>query len=153
MDLDAVEPGLAGAARSLPERRSNLAQLRRGRLLGLEPVERVGLRRRAQALLELDARDVPLPAPVGELEDVPAAVLVDVLADLPPERNVLVAVDRRVARDDLPAPVDAAPRRDDRADAAARELQLPVDPRLRAGAVVVVEAAGDARAEEAVADL
>jgi hypothetical protein len=80
-------------------------------------------------------------------------VLVHALADLAPERDVLVAVDRRVARNDLPAPVDAAPGRDDRADPAARELQLPVDPGLRPGAVVVVEAAGDARAEEPVADL
>ena len=48
------------------------------------------------------------------------------------------------------AGVDRRVRRDDRADAAARELLVPVHVDLRAGAVVVVEASGEAGAEHAV---
>jgi hypothetical protein len=152
VDFDAVEAGLAGPSRALAEGRGDLAELSRCRALALEPVQRVGLRRRTQALGELDPRNVPLSATVRELEDVSTAVLVDALAELAPERDPLVAVDRGVTRDDQAAPVDAAPRRDDRADAAAREAQLPVDPRLRPGAVVAVEPAGDARPEDPVLD-
>ena len=94
-----------------------------------------------------------MPPAVRELEDVLAPVLVHALAQLAPERNPFVAVDRGVAGHDEAAPVDAAPRRDDRADAAPREAELPVDPRPQARAVVVVEAPGKARAEEPVLDL
>jgi hypothetical protein len=80
-------------------------------------------------------------------------VLVHPLAELAPERDALVALDGREAGDDLAALVHGRPGREDRADAAAGELQLPVDPRLRAGAVVVVEASGDVRPEDSVGDL
>ena len=87
---------------------------------------------------------------MAELHDELAVVLVDALADLTPERDLVVVVDHRVVRQDAAAHVHRHERRDDRADAAARELLFPVDAGLVAGAVVVVEAAGDARSEDAV---
>jgi hypothetical protein len=80
-------------------------------------------------------------------------VLVDALPELAPERDAVVALDRREVGDDLAALVHGCPGREDRADAAAGELQLPVDPRLRARPVVVVEATGHVGAEDAVSDL
>ena len=124
-----------------------------GHALAPQPVDRLRLVRRAPALLELDAPQVALPAREGELDDVAAVVLVHAPDDLAPEGDGLVAVDVRVVRDDQAARVDRRVRGDDRADAAARELQIPVDMGLVARAVVVVEAAGEARAEDAVLDL
>ena len=145
--------GLARPARALGEAVDELADLVDGHPLALEPVDRLRLVGRAPALLELDAAEVALPAREGELDDVPAVVLVDALDELAPERDGLVAVDVRVVRDDQAARVDRRVRGDDRADAAARELQVPVEMWPGAGSVVVVEAAGEARAEDAVLDL
>ena len=89
---------------------------------------------------------------MAELEDVLAVVFVHRLAERPPERNAIVADDRGVVGQDASARMHRHERRDDRADAAARELHFPVDPRLRAGAVVVVEAAREVRAQDAVLD-
>jgi hypothetical protein len=119
--------------------------------LARETVERIRLAGRAQSLRELDAADVPLTAAVGELDDVRATVLVNALAELAPERDPLVAVDRRIARDDSPAHVDRDERGDDRSHPGSGEAGLEVDPRTRSPTVVVVEAAGDARTEDAVA--
>ena len=96
--------------------------------------------------------NVALPAAVTELHDELAVVLVDRRANRAPERDALVAVDRRVVRNDAPARMHRHERRDDRADAASGELQFPVDARLVAGAVVVVEAPGDVGAEHPVLD-
>jgi glucose-6-phosphate dehydrogenase assembly protein OpcA len=101
----------------------------------------------------LQAGDHALAAGEDELDDVLAVVRVHALAELAPERDRLVRVDVCVARDDVPPGVDRRVRGDDRADAAARELQVPVDADLGAGAVVVVEPTCDARAEDAVLDL
>jgi hypothetical protein len=89
---------------------------------------------------------------VSELDDVLAVVLVYALAELSPERQAIVTIDRGVVRDDVASAVDPAPRREDCADSAAREFELPVDPGLRARAVVVVEAARDIRPEDPVLD-
>ena len=107
---------------------------------------------RAQAQRVVDRRDVALPSAMAELEDVLAVVFVHRLAERAPERDAIVADDRGVVRQDAPARMHRHERRDDRAHAAARELDFPVDPRLRAGAVVVVEPARDVRAENAVLD-
>ena len=153
VELDAVEAGLPRPPGSRRERGRDLPQLRGSRPLGLEPVQRVGLARRAQALpVEVEPTDVSLPAAVGELQDVLAVVLVDALPELAPERDRPVVVDGRVVGDDEPALLDSAPRGDDRADAAARELELPVDARPGPRAVVVVEPPRDARAQSAVLD-
>jgi hypothetical protein len=153
VDLDPVEAGLAGAGRRLAEGAHDAVEVLRRRALGREAVQRVALPRRAQPGGELDAADVALPAAVRQLEDVLRAVLVHLLAELAPERDLVVAVDRGVAGDDEAAAVDPAPRRHDRPNSRAREPHLPVDARLRAGTVVAVEAPGDARAQDAVREL
>ena len=153
MELDAVEPGLSRAPRAGCERARDLSQLRRRRPLGLEAVQRLGLARRAEPLpVEVEPANVSLPAAVRELQDVLAVVLVDALAELAPERDRPVVVDRRVVGDDEPALVDPAPGGDDRADATAGELELPVDAGPRPGSLVVVETPRDARAQDAVLD-
>jgi hypothetical protein len=115
-------------------------------------VDRLWLVGRAPALLVDDAADVALPAGERELDEILGALVVDLVDELAPERDRLVAVDVRVVRDDDPARVDGGVGGDDRPDAAARELQVPVDVDARAGAVVVVEPAGEAGAEDAVLD-
>ena len=116
-------------------------------------MQRIALRCRAEPARELDPGEVALTAAVRKLKDVPATVLAHAPPELPPERDPIVALDRGVAGDDQAAPVDAAPGRDDPPDTGPGEPKLPVDPRLRAGTVEVVEAAGDARAEDAIRDL
>ena len=100
----------------------------------------------------LDSVDVALPARMTELQDVLAVVLVDGPPDRPPERNPRVVVDHRVVRDDAATQVHRHERRNDGAHAAFGELHFPVDARLVARAVVVVESAGDVRPEDAVLD-
>jgi len=73
-------------------------------------VQGVRLVRRAQALLELDSGDVALATAVCELDDVLAVVLVEPLAELAPEWNPVVTVDRGVVRDDEAASGNADPR-------------------------------------------
>jgi hypothetical protein len=87
-----------------------------------------------------------------ELEDVLAVVFVHGLAERAPERNAIVADDRGVVRQDASAGMHRHEGRDDRSHTPTGELDFPVDPRLRAGAVVVVEAARKVRAEYAVLD-
>ena len=74
------------------------------------------------------------------------------LAELCPQRDEVVAVDGRVAGDDPAFHQHRHIGGDDRADAALGELALPVDARLGERAVLVVEAAGDVGAEDAVLD-
>jgi hypothetical protein len=116
-------------------------------------VQRVGLPRRGEPFSVGDGGHVALAAGVRQLEDVAAVVLVDAPAELAPEGDALVGLDAGEPGDDLPPLVHRGPRREDRPDAAACELQLPVDPRLGAAAVVVVQTAGDVRAKDAVLDL
>ena len=150
VQLDAVEP--AARARRAPAANAATVSaicacvMRDAR----EAVQRLIALGRAPALLELDAGDVALPAAVRELHDEPAVVLVDGVAERAPERDALVAIDRGVVGDDAAADRHRDERRDDRAHAAARELGLPVDARLVAGAVVVVEPARHVRAEDPV---
>src|SRR4030095_9985372 len=66
--------------------------------------------------------------------------------------NPLVAIDGGVVRDDAPANQHRHERRDDRPDAAARGLRLPVDARLIPRSVVVVEAARDIGTKNPVLD-
>jgi hypothetical protein len=95
--LDAVQPGGPRPPRAGGERPLDRLDVRLRRLLGLEAVQGVGLVRRAQAFAVGEGRDVPLPARVGELDDIPAAVLVDALAELAPEGDAFVLIDRREA--------------------------------------------------------
>ena len=79
-------------------------------------------------------------------------VLVDGLAEDRPDTDVVVVVDGLVILHDPSADAYGHEGADDRADPAARELDLPVDARLVAGAVIVVEAARHIRAEDPVLD-
>jgi hypothetical protein len=89
---------------------------------------------------------------MAELEDVFAIVFVHGFAQRTPERNAIVAHDRRVIGQDAPSRMHRDERRDDGAHSAAGELLFPVDARLRAGAIVVVEAARDVRSQNAILD-
>src|SRR5262249_13198354 len=106
-----------------------------------QPVEALGPPGRAQrpTILILDAGDVLLASGVAKLQDEPAIVFMHRLADRPPERNLVVVVDRCIARNDPSADAHWDKRRDDGSDSAARELHLPVQARLTARSVVVVE--------------
>jgi hypothetical protein len=79
-------------------------------------------------------------------------VLVHAPAELAPERDLVVGIDRGVVGDDEASPPDSAPGREDRADTTARELQLPVDPGGLPGAVVGIEPTGDVGAQKTVLD-
>jgi hypothetical protein len=87
-----------------------------------------------------------------ELQDVPAIMLVNGLADGPPERDVSIVIDHRVVGDDAAAQMHRDKGRDDRPDASFGELHLPVDPGLVSRAVVVIETARHIRTEDAVLD-
>ena len=154
VDLDPVEarlPRSAGAGREAP---GDVPELRRRRALRREAVERIALAGGAEPACELDPGEVALTTAVGELEDVPAAMLVDARRPSSRQNGIRSSrLDRCVARDDEPSPVDSAPGGDDRPDAAPGEAKLPVDPRSRAGAVEVVEAARDARTKDPIRDL
>ena len=150
--LDAVEarlPGPPGGGRELVDHVPDLGD--RQRPAG-ETADGLGVVRRAQRRLVPQPRQDALPAREDELDDVLAVVLVDSLSEFTPERDLVVGVQVCIAGDDVPAFMDRGVRRDDRPDSAPRELQVPVNPCLRARAVVVVEAAGDARTEDAVLD-
>jgi hypothetical protein len=140
--LDAVCTRFAGAARSLRERFDDLADLGVRHALAFEPVQRLALAGRREALLVLDSGHVALPARERDLDDVATIVLVDALDELAVEGDELVPVDVRVVGNDQPTRVDGRVRRDDRADPAPGELHVPVDPDLGPGTVVVVEPAG-----------
>ena len=108
-----------------------IPDLRRRRRLAQQAVERVLVAGRRQAAVHqvLDTGHVTLAARVTELDDEPAIVGVDVPHDFTPERDLVVVIDHRVVRQDAPAHVHRYKRRDDRPDAAARELLFPVDAR------------------------
>ncbi len=153
VQFHAVRPGLARAPRPLAEGLDDILNLVGRHPLALEPVQRVLVVGRAEALGVLDPRHVALTAAVAQLQDVLAVALAMDLLDEPlPERDARVAIDRRVVGHDAAAHRHRHERRDDRADAAPGELDLPVDPRLVARPVVVVEPPGDVRAKHAVLD-
>ena len=153
MDLDPVRPGLARPPRPGREAADDLRDVGLRHPLAAQAVDGLGLVGRAPPLLVDDPADVALAARESELDEVPAVVLVHLPDERAPEGDRLVAVDVRVVRDDQAARVHRSVRRDDRTDAAARELEIPVDVRLVAGAVVVVEPPGKARAKDAVLQL
>jgi hypothetical protein len=152
VQLDAVEPRLAGAPRPFGELGHRLVDLRDRHPLALEAVQRIAPVGGRDPLRVLDAVDIALPAAVAQLQDELAVVAMHRFADRPPERDAAVVVDHRVVRHDTAAQVHRHERGDDGADAALGELRLPVDARLVAGAVVVVEAARHVGAEDAVLD-
>src|SRR5438105_1297438 len=89
---------------------------------------------------------------MAQLENVLAVVLVDGPADRSPERDVPIVIDHRVVRHDPPAQLYGYERRHDRPDASFGELRFPVDARLIARAVVVVEPSRHVRSEHTVLD-
>ena len=87
-----------------------------------------------------------------ELQDEFAIVLVYRLANLAPERDPFIAIDGRVVGHDAPADLNRNERRDDGADAAAREFGFPIDACLVPRAVVIIETSRDIRSEDTVLD-
>ena len=141
-ELHAVEAGFARATGSLRRTPDDAAgSPRRVMRVAGKPLTGSARSLELHAGQRLQAGHHPLAAGEDELDDVAAIELVDAPAQLAPERERLVGVDVRVAGDDVPAGVHRRVRRDDRADPAAREADVPVDAHLRARAVVVVEAA------------
>ena len=102
VQLDAVEPRRLRPAGPLGEVLDRLLDLLLGHRLADDPVERVGSAGRALGVLVfvLDSSLVLLPARVAELHDELAAVLVDPLAELLPERDLVVVVDHGVVDHD-----------------------------------------------------
>ena len=152
VQLHAVEAGLARPARAFGKRRHRLLDVGGRHPLALEAVQRILVVGRAERVLVLDAADVALASRVAQLHDEFTVVLVHRLADGTPERHTLVLVDGGVVRNDASANLHRHERRDDRADTTLGELHFPVDARLVAGTVVVVESAGDVRPEDPILD-
>jgi hypothetical protein len=67
-----------------------------------------------------------------------------------PEVDAIIAVDRRLVRQDAAADVDRHMRGDDCSDAAARKAPLEIDPRLGSGAVIVIDTSRNAGSEQPV---
>ena len=150
--LDAVQSGFARAARGLCELADHIADLVDLQRAARKAVDRLGIVGRPQCDVVAEAGQDAFPPCVHELDDVLAVVLVDAPTELAPEGDPVVRVEVRIAGDDVTPLVDRSVRGDDRADATACELQVPVDPDLGARPVVVVETARDARADNAVLD-
>ena len=85
-------------------------------------VTRNGLIERRQ--LAVDTTHVALSTGVAELHDEPAVVLVDSLAEFPPERNAFIAMDGRVVRDHASADQHRYERRDDRTNSASNIVRV-----------------------------
>ena len=152
VQFDAVEAGLPGPPRAGGERLHGLLDCATVMRSHSNPCSGSDLSVELSPFAIFDARDVALPAAVAELQDETAVVFVHPLAELAPERDSLVPVDSRVIRHDAAAEVHRDEGRDDRADTAARELHLPVDARLVAGAVVIIETTRDVRTQDSIFD-
>src|SRR5215471_8393737 len=87
---------------------------------------------------------------MAELHDELAVVLVDFLAHRAPEGDLVVVVDHRVVGQNPSGDMDGDERGDNRPTAAAGELLLPVDARLRPRAIVIIPTARDAGAEQTI---
>src|SRR5262245_15892648 len=70
-----------------------------------------------------------------------------------PEVDAIVAVDRRVVRQDAAANVDRYMRGDDCSDAAASKAPLEVDPRPGSGTVIVIDTSRNAGSEQPISYL
>jgi hypothetical protein len=70
-----------------------------------------------------------------------------------PEVDAIVAVDRRIIRQNAAAGVDRYMRGDDRSDAAASKAPLEIDPRPGSGAVIVIDTSRNAGSEQPVSYL
>src|SRR5262249_8140518 len=81
------------------------------------------------------------------------AVRVHCFAQLRPQRDVVVPMDRGVIRNDSAGHGDWRKGGYDRADATARGFTFPVDPRLRHADVLVIEAASNIGADDPVLGL
>jgi hypothetical protein len=78
------------------------------------------------------------------LQDVLAALGMYRFDHVVPEVDAIVAIDRRVVRQDAAANVDRYMRGDDCSDAAASKAPLEVDPRPGSGAVIVIDTSRNA---------
>jgi hypothetical protein len=70
-----------------------------------------------------------------------------------PEVDAIVAVDRRVVRQDATADVHRYMRGDDCSDAAASKPPLEIDPRSGSGAVIVIDTSRNAGSEQPISYL
>jgi hypothetical protein len=152
VQLDAVEIRVARAPRAFGERGDRLLDVGRRHALALEAMQRILVISRTERVLVFDAADVTLTARVTELHDEAAVELVHRLAHGTPERDALVLVDGGVVGNDAAANLHRHEGRNDGADTTLGELRFPVDPRLIAGAVVIIEAAGDVGTEDPIFD-
>ena len=152
MKFHPVQASGAGAPGPIGKLRDGGLDLFARHRTALEAVKRVRLAGRTERAIGqvLDPGNVLLPSGIRQLQQKPAVVAMHGLADLAPERHARIAVDQRVAGHHPAAKGHRHMRRDDGANAAARELLLPADPNGRARAVVVIEPARDVGPKEPV---
>src|SRR5688572_8262357 len=103
VQLDAVQSGVLSAQRAPAKGLHDFGDLLLRHTLALEAVKRIFFVSRAEPDRVLDTPDIALPAAVAELQNVLASKFVNPLAELTPERDAIVAVDRRVVRQDAAA--------------------------------------------------
>ena len=152
MQLDAIESGLARAPGAPGEGRDRAVDLRLAHRAGAEIRASIpgGWWNSGRGGPDCGRPASPSAARVAELHDEPGVEAVDRLAELGPKRNEIVPVHGRVASDDPPFHQHRHIGGNDRADPAGGELRFPIDPGLGQRAVLVVEAAGNVRAEDPV---
>src|SRR5262245_41780383 len=100
-------------------------------------------RAQGSPVLIFHAGQILLPSGVAELEYELATMLVNRIAQGFPESNVVVTVNRGVIGNNTATNADRHKRTDDRADPSARKLDFPVNARLGARAIVIVESSGN----------
>lgn len=154
VQLDAVQAGFPRSPRTFGKMPDRLFYLGKRHRFAQQPVKRIHAAGRREAFLAevFNSRIVTLPPGVTQLQDELAIVPVHRVADRPPERNLVVAVDHGVIRK-YPAPnVHRDKGRNNRADTSACKRFFPIDTCLRARSVVVIESAGNVGSEQPVFD-
>ena len=151
-DLDTVGARLTRAPRGMAVVLHEIVNLGDGHAAGAQSVEQIGLVGCAhgQHADEFLAREVALPAGKVELNDVAAIVFVNFRDERTPRRDRAVVVDARVPRHGDSVRADARIGRNNRADAAAREVTVPGDPCVGHGSIVVVDPSSQAGADNPV---
>src|SRR5262252_7156466 len=161
MQLDAVDTSPAGALRPVHKPLDELLDLGPARGSSGEAMKAVPAVSRAerptvetpQRRLRIEIlypRQILLPTRHRELQDIFASLGMYGFDHVVPEVDAIVAVDRRVVRQDAAADVDRYMRGDDGSDTAASKAPLEVDPRLGSGTVIVIDTSRNAGSEQPV---
>src|SRR5262249_29201463 len=147
-----AQPGLASAASGGAEPANDLLDLSSRHGLAKDAVDVFLFAGRTPRLTVavLHTTQVLLAAGMAKLHDKSAVVFVNPPAHLAPKGDLVIVVDHGEVRQDSSGQVNGNVRGNDRADAAAGELQLPIDASMGAGAVVIVETARNTGSENTI---